>query len=172
MKSAVIVGHDPASPGAYSNYLGMSEYLYNSEVAPYFAEIGADLFKRPQTGNYRKQMELLAEKINPGNYDLVLELHFNSYNRKAHGVEMITWKGNNYSLLIGERLCQAISSEYKTHNRGVKQRSQEGERGYWFLYYMEAAAIIVEPFFGDHEEAEKFKHPGKLAQVIKKTLCG
>lgn len=172
MRIAVVIGHEKGRPGAYSGYLQQTEFAYNSRVAPYFAEIDADIYFRPEGGGYKTQMRKLAQEINAINYDLVIELHFNSFNRKASGCEVLTYKGNNYTQLLGERICRSISTEYRTENRGVKQIDSEEDRGYWFLHYMRANAMILEPFFGDHEEALKFENPGKYAEVVKKALCG
>src|SRR5699024_1463291 len=92
--AAVIIGHDKFSPGAYSKYLHASEYMYNSEVASYLGGI-ADVYKRPLGGGYTTQMRQIAEILNPKNYDLVVELHFNSFkNSSANGCEAIVYPGN------------------------------------------------------------------------------
>lgn len=177
MRIAIVIGHEKSRPGAYSKHLRMSEYLYNSEVAPYFTKVGADIYKRPSGGGYKTQMRKLSEEINKKNYDLVIDLHFNSYEEvgsaePVEGCEVLTYKGNTYSQMLGERICKAIEIEYGSNNRGVKQITNPLQRGYWFLYFMKANAMILEPFFGDEEEALKFKNPGKYAKVVMDTLCG
>lgn len=169
MKIAFVIGHDKTSPGAYSQHLGKSEYIYNSEVASYLATIG-DIYKRPLGGGYHTQMKNLANQINGKGYDLVVELHFNSYNKQANGCEAVTYKGNTYTRQLGEDFCTAVCRKYGTVNRGVKERTKEG-RGGLFLALMDADAIIVEPFFGDHPEALKFENEAEYAQLIKDWLC-
>ncbi|HET8838493.1 MAG TPA: N-acetylmuramoyl-L-alanine amidase [Flavobacteriaceae bacterium] len=166
---AVIIGHDKTSPGAYSPYLHTSEYMYNSEVASYLGGI-ADIYKRPLGGGYTTQMRKLAEMLNPKNYDLVVELHFNSFSdSSANGCEAIVYPGNDFSYMVGYDFCQKLSSQYQTNNRGVKEHGK-GDRGFVFLSLMEAPAIIVEPFFGSNEEAEKFENEAKYAELIKDWL--
>ena len=165
---AIVIGHDKTSPGAYSPYLGCSEYLYNSEVASYLHQF--DIYNRPVGGGYKTQMRKLAEQINGKGYDLVIELHFNSFNKEINGCETVSYPGNAYSKALGEKYCQLVTSQYKTENRGAKEAT-EGSRGWWFLALMDAPAIIAEPFFGDAEEALKFEHPGKYAEIIKQWLC-
>lgn len=167
---AIVIGHDKMRPGAYSLYLGMSEYIYNTEVAQYLACV-ADVYKRPLAGNYKKQMEQLASQINKKPYKLVVELHFNAFNKKASGCEAVIYKGNSFTAAVGDRFCQLVTKKYATKNRGVKEVSNPNDRGYWFLQKMKAPAIILEPFFGDNEEALKFKNPGALAEIIKQLLC-
>lgn len=169
-KIAIVVGHSPNEKGAYSETLGQSEYEYNKYLAAYLSDI-ADIYFRPNVSGYKSAMRALARELNPKPYQIVIELHFNAFNGKASGTEALIWKGNNRSRAIGEKLNKAVSGQYKTKNRGVKEVSDQNGRGYWFLQSMSADAVIFEPFFGDApEEAEKFKDPEKLAQVIKLAL--
>ena len=168
MKVAIIIGHDKTSPGAFSKVLGQSEYIYNSEVAANLSGV-ADIYKRPVANGYKTQMEILAKQINQKNYDLVLELHFNSFNNIANGCETVGFVGNDKTKKIGESYCDVISKAYNINNRGHKT-SPAGGRGYWFLKLMNAPALILEPFFGDNQEAEKFIDPKKYACSIKEWL--
>ena len=168
-KIAVVIGHDKTSPGAYSPHLGQSEYIYNSEVATHLSKI-ADIYKRPMGGGYKTQMTNLANEINKKDYDLVVELHFNAFNKIANGCEAVIFKGNKNTETIGKRFCDLITKEYNTKSRGVKEISQQNDRGYWFLALMKADALILEPFFGDNEESLKFNDPAKYADVLAKIL--
>jgi len=170
MKIAVVIGHDKTSPGAYSPHLGQSEYIYNSEVASHLSKI-ADIYKRPIGSGYKTQMINLANEINKKDYDLVVELHFNAFNKSANGCEALIFKGNKYTEKVGQRYCNLITSKYKTKSRGVKDISQQNDRGYWFLALMKADAIILEPFFGDNEESLKFKNEAEYAEILIKTFC-
>ena len=171
MRAAIVIGHDKTSPGAYSPFLGMSEYLYNSEVASYLHEFC--IYRRPIGGGYKTQMRLLAEQINKEDFDLVVELHFNMFdgiaNEKGEGVETVSYPGNTYTKELGNKFCKLISEEYNTKSRGAKEGIKNG-RGWHFLDMIATNAIIVEPFFGDELEAEKFENPGVYAEVIKRWL--
>ena len=169
---AVVIGHDKTSPGFYSKFLKTSEYIYNSEVATHLSKI-ADIYKRPIGGGYKTKMKKLAAKLNPKNYDLVIELHFNAYdgisNKKGHGVETVSYPGSK-SLEFGDAYCKAISKNYGVFNRGAKVH-YKGDRGWPFLSLMNAPAIIVEPFFGDEDEALKFSAPAKYAGILTELFC-
>lgn len=167
-KIAIIVGHTPSSPGAYSEPLGRSEYNYNKEVADYLRGI-ADIYFRPDQGGYSHQMLTLASQVNKKNYDFALELHFNAANRRAQGVEALIWEGNKKSAGMGNKFCRTIADHYNIPNRGIKSPESDG-RGYEFLRLMRANALILEPFFGDSSGAEKFENPALYASVIKNIL--
>jgi len=168
MKIAYIIGHSPDSPGAWSPFLHQNEYFYNCEVAAYLSGLG-DIYHRPDVGGYKTQMRLLAEEINPKNYDLVVELHFNAFNKQAQGVEAVAFPGSS-AIYHGAKYCEAVANEYGMDNRGVKITNRNG-RGYWFLKYMKAPGLILEPFFGDSEGAELFENQAKYADVIKRVFC-
>ena len=167
-KTAIVVGHDKNSPGAYSSHLRASEYIYNSEVASYLSDV-ADIYYRPLVGGYNTQMSKLAEELNPKNYDLVIELHFNAFNKKANGCEVVIFPNNNKAKEWGNKFNKEITDTYGTKNRGVKEHGK-GDRGYGFLSKMKATAIIVEPFFGDNEEALNFTNHKKYADIIRKLI--
>ena len=164
MKVAIVIGHSKNSPGTYSKYLKASEYIYNSEVASYLGCV-ADIYNRPNARGYNTQMEKLAEELNPKGYDLVIELHFNAFNKSANGCEAVIFPGNSKTKSIGNKFCKMITEKYVTNNRGVKEHGPT-QRGGGFLSKMSAPAIILEPFFGDTEEALKFESENKYASVI------
>lgn len=171
MRVAIVVGHDKVETGAYSKYLGASEYLYNSEVASYLSCV-ADIYKNEAGKGYRTKVDLLAKKLNPKKYDLVIELHFNFFdgieNDRGTGTETLIYPGNNFTREFGDLFNKNISEKYGIRNRGTKERGKG--RGSYFLRKMSAPAIILEPFFGDEEEAELFKNEAEYAKVIKKTI--
>lgn len=167
---AAVIGHDKNSAGYYSKILGSYEYPYNSELATYLN--CADIFKRPLANGYNKQMELLAAEIDPMGYDLAAELHFNGFDNKANnkgvGCEAVIYPNNEITKAFGERYCEVISKEYDIPNRGVKERSSG--RGVGFLTKLKTNTIILEPFFGDEMEAEKFKDIEKHGRILNKLF--
>lgn len=168
MKVAIVIGHDHRSPGAYSPFLGMSEYIYHSEVASHLSTV-ADVYKRPNVKGYNNQMQELANLTAPKNYDLVVELHFNSFNKKANGTETVTYHGNSRTLDYGKVFNEIISNAYGSINRGEKTVTNGG-RGFGFLSKMPADSIILEPFFGDNGEALNFKDVQQYACHIKEWI--
>lgn len=169
MKIAVVIGHSAARPGKYSKLIHQSEYFYNKEAASYLRNV--DVYKRPEGGGYKTQMLKLADQLKPHNYDLIVELHFNAFdnidNMKGHGVETVSYPGNQKTDVWGKEYCRIISNHYCNFDRGSK-KATSSDRGWWFLHYMPANAIIVEPFFGDESESLDFINEAEYAQVIMK----
>lgn len=172
MKKAVVIGHDKNEKGAFSKFLGESEYIYNSEVAYCISHI-ADIHKRPLGGGYTSKMNRLSEKLNPKNYDYIAELHFNKFdnlnNGKGVGCEAVIYPGNKNMRKLGEIYCNFISTKYNIPNRGVKEHGK-GDRGYGFLSKMTADTIILEPFFGDEDESLKFKDHKEYARDLEEIF--
>lgn len=172
MKIAAVIGHHKNSQGAWSPFLKKTEYAFNCEVCLNLPGT-AEVFQRPDGNGYPDQMNKLAKLLNPQNFDLVIELHFNKYdnvaNGKGHGVEVVAYPGSS-SAIWGAKYCKAIAEEYGIFNRGVKYAT-EGGRGWHFLKTQRAPALILEPFFGDEEEAADFKDPARLAEVMDRIFC-
>jgi N-acetylmuramoyl-L-alanine amidase len=168
MNIAIVIGHDSKSPGAVSKYLGLSEYIYHSEVASSLSTV-ADILKRPNARGYTAQMQALQEEVKDCDYDLIIELHFNSFNSIANGTETVTYKGNERSKEYGKQFNEIIAKKFNVKNRGEKEVTNGG-RGFGFLSLMPCDAIILEPFFGDNGESLNFKDPKEYAIAIKEWL--
>jgi N-acetylmuramoyl-L-alanine amidase len=167
-KIAVVVGHDSIEQGAFSNILKQSEFAYYSEIAKL---LPFDIYYRSTTGGYKSKMEELAKQINGKGYNLVIELHFNSFNGVANGSECLYFKGSNVGKRFAEVIAEGVAKEYGSTRRGAKAISQTNDRGYWFLKLMDAPAVIYEPFFGDNAEAIKFKDFNRHAKLLIDLLC-
>jgi N-acetylmuramoyl-L-alanine amidase len=163
MKVAIVVGHDRVEQGAFSNLLKQSEFVYNSEVAKL---IGFDTYFRNTNGGYSTKISELSKRINAKKYDLVIELHFNSFNAIANGCEALYFQGSVKGQRFAEMFTSKIVQEYGTINRVAKSREAK-DRGGLFLKSINAPCIILEPFFGDNKEALLFKCHSKYAEIIK-----
>lgn len=176
MKQAIVIGHDHYESGAYSKWLHKSEFTYNSEVAEILkCQLGTqiDIYNRPANlGGYKTKMRKLTQQINAQKYGLVVELHFNSFDGTAHGVETVSWEGNTYTKGAGEIFCQMLHAEFDSKIRGAKTvtAGNENQRGYWFLQMNAAPAMILEPFFGDNKEATRFENPARYATILGEFL--
>lgn len=169
MKIAICIGHNNRAQGMFSKRLNATEYEFNTRVANIIKdEIGKDatVFNRRQNSGYNAEITELANRVNSQKFDLAIELHFNAFNEKANGCEALYFhksiKGKEYA----ESFCKVISNEYGSINRGAKPLSLVSQNGYGFVQKMKAPSLILEPFFGDHPEAEKFINVQRYACAV------
>lgn len=163
---AIVVGHDKKEQGAFSPYLKKSEFAYHSEV---IEPLPFDIYYRSTMDGYMTKMRELAGRVNAKKYDLVVELHFNSFNGVANGCECLHLNGSALGKRWSEIYCKEIAKQYGVINRGAKAVSSGN--GHGFLSLMKAPAIIVEPFFGDHVESLKFADTVKYSKILYNLFC-
>lgn len=169
MKVAIVIGHNSRGQGKFSKFLNATEYEYNTRVANIIKdELGKDatVFNRRQNNGYNAEITELAKRVNSQHFDLAIELHFNAFNEKANGCEALYFHKSLIGKEYAASFCKAIHDEYGAINRGAKFLNSESQNGYGFLQKMKAPALILEPFFGDHPEAEKFINVHRYACVI------
>ena len=112
-------------------------------------------------------MKPIVAEINNHNYDLVLELHFNSSdNSQANGCECLIHSGNKITKEISKDFLIALNKEYSTRIRGVIEISNSKTRGGYGICNTKPDYILIEPFFGTNEEAQKFEDVEKTAKFI------
>jgi N-acetylmuramoyl-L-alanine amidase len=167
-KIAVVVGHDKIEQGAYSNLLKQSEFAYHSEVVKH---LPFDVYYRDEKlKTYGAKIRDLAKRINAKKYNLVIELHYNSFNGVANGCEALYFRGSKMGQRWAEIYVDRIVNEYGNNPRGAKPKV-ETDRGGLFLKLIDAPCLILEPFFGDNKEALLFKDHKKYAELLIKTFC-
>jgi len=145
MKTAVVIGHSARSQGA-ANKSGLTEYQYNSKVAQFVCFNNPDTHIITRTKSYSK----LIEEINKQDFDLVISLHCNAFNKKASGFEILS-SGSKNSLeaaRIFESNIYELFEEIPL--RGIKTRKLK-QRGGAILHKTNAPCILLEPFFIDND---------------------
>lgn len=147
----LIVGHTKRSGGA-TFALGGNEYSFNTRVA----NIAKDYSKRFETfdvevifrdvvgisGAYKRAKEL--------NCDVVIELHFNAFNKNVRGTETLTTThvgDKAFGLEIQKMMCSVFNRG--DLSRGLKPIAR-GDRGGKNVYSYDGYNCLVEPFFGDN----------------------
>ena len=173
MKTAIVVSHDVVEQGAVSKILDMTEYRFNCKVADVLCKYFDLYYRDPKKRGYNSKMDELARQINGKPYDFVIELHFNKFdgiaNKKGHGCEAVIFPSNKKSRELSNKILNEISKDFGVFNRGVKEHGAT-ERGYGFLSKIKSNCIILEPFFGDENEALKFLDFEKYANCLKEIL--
>lgn len=167
-KFAVIIGHTGDSPGAFSPFINMPEFVFNSGVAKHLEDVADVYFYDSYKYGYRSMVNKVYREINQEDYLLTLELHFNSAVPSANGTEALHYYTSEKGKKYANKLVDLVVAEFNTRSRGVIGVDRN-QRGGYALYAGKAPAVLIEPFFGSNaEDAEKFKgNDKKYAQVIK-----
>lgn len=157
MKAAILVGHRASKPGAKSEYLGKTEFQFNSEIAERLKDV-ADVYYRPEGSNSdRLMIEKVVAEINQTDYDIVIELHFNSHtNTSANGCECLYYHTNAKGMALANYFVNEVSGRIGIKKRRLIPIDSTGQRGGTFIVKCAATALLVEPFFGSNaEDCEK-----------------
>lgn len=176
-KVLIVIGHTSGKDkGAFSDFLKLSEFDYNYKVYDDLKSLSNNniqynVYTHTEQSYYNRQLKM-SDYVNSLDFDLVIELHFNSSDSSlANGTECLYYseKGQN----ICKEISEKISSIYKTKLRGNKgsiKLSNKNDRGYWFVFLPKTTAIILEPFFGSNEESLKFKDTKQYASNLHKII--
>lgn len=170
---ALVVGHEPKRPGAVNRRSGLSEYVFNNDLANAIRRnlrvrnfIKSEIvFRQPE--GYGQ----LPSKINVMNPALVVSLHANAYNERATGTETLYYRASEN----GKRLASLIQAEtvraLQLADRGVKAKSSE-DRGGYLLANTKAPAVICEPFFIDNDSdlSVALSRKSELAEAVSRAI--
>lgn len=165
MKLVVIPGHEKRSSGAVANkFLGVkNEYEFAMKVSEKMhkiaAEEGVELHVCVRDGVGISGAYAKARLVDP---DAVIELHFNAFDQKASGTEVLFYDDCDRDPKAEEAFVKCLLGNlYDVYGRKGKSKRggkelKFGERG-WFSTsrMMSCPSVIVEPFFGDNEKEAK-----------------
>jgi N-acetylmuramoyl-L-alanine amidase len=182
---AIIVGHTKKQPGA-KNYLGEHEYDWNTKIAKEMYEYIKN-YSTKEVGVFRRDgigRTGVAEKVADWKADLSIELHFNSFKKKAYGCEVLVHKNaRNYqhTFRIADELTDALATAFQLKERnedGVKSITDKDRGAYNLRALIDRQVkyvILVEPCFANIKTAESaaiMEQPQKYAEVVAEYLVG
>lgn len=176
---AFIVGHNKISQGAV-NYLGESEFSFNSRIAEKAKQKLAALGVRSMivfrpTGSYSSQVEYVADLVSDHFVKHAFCLHFNASGiSRANGCEvLIRQTENKDDELVADFITDRINEKF-----GIKERRNDGvfliyrgHNGFGMLdalHKVSVVPVIVEPCFAtNREEAKKiFEHEDDYVDIL------
>lgn len=162
---ALVIGHTAASgQGAVAVApLSESEFKYNSDIANRSEIYGTarghevEVFIRPSRGY--SGIEAAYESVKNFEPDCVIELHFNAYNGRVRGSEVLLSSAGDadwtYEIQLARLLqdgMMAVFGKRGRQDRGLKERPRTTrERGWYNVNQTRLfPSVLLEPFFGDN----------------------
>ena len=179
MKVAIIIGHAHDRRGADSVWLE-PEFDYNTDVANYLKELAPCMYHIFFHSGYKKgysaMIKATANRINQGDFDLVIELHYNmAASSTANGCMFLYHYNSKKGKEWAEKLSKGVSSVMDVKNLGAKPLKST-DNGYLAVTYPNPPALIAEPFFGSNKsDSQKFdeeKEKRRYAQAIHHSIVG
>lgn len=168
MDVAIVVGHTRLSKGAYSRWFNKKEYDFWKGFECELRKVGDVFYHNHLIYGYNSRQKAMAKKTK--DYDVVFEVHFNSFKGETQGCEALYYHTNEKTKEICDKFCFEYSRFSDGKNRGSKPLSNKNQRGFGFVYYQETNAVILEPFFGDnYTDCSKFEI-NKFIDAIKLSL--
>lgn len=173
MKTAIVIGHHAKSRGSLSSYFGLLEWDFYNQVNECLHS-SKTFWHNENISGYTSRIKDTANRINKENFDLVIELHFNSsVNDSANGCETLYYFNSKKSKEYALEFSNLIHKEtgIKVRNGGLKALTNKNDRGFASVYYTKAPTILIEPFFGNNlEDCKKIESPENLARIINKFI--
>ena len=112
----------------------------------------------PKASSVSDSLSKRVAIANIANADLFVSIHFNAFNKKAHGTEVFT--GSSRGQSVAKKVVNAIAA-LGFRNRGVK------DGGHLFvLKHTKMPAILVECCFIDSPDDMKIFNTAKMAEAI------
>ncbi|EMJ5512789.1 TPA: N-acetylmuramoyl-L-alanine amidase [Clostridioides difficile] len=149
MKICITVGHSILKGGLCTSANGVvNEYQYCKMLSEFLVKIlkaagcTVDVIICPERQFTSKIQERAYKlpRINGKKYDLVIELHLNSYNGSAKGTEVLYC--SNTGKMYAQRVVNKLGTVFTS--RGVKDRPD-----LYMLNSTDCPAIMIETFFCD-----------------------
>ena len=171
--TALVIGHHAKDGGAYSEYLKMNEFDFYSKVAEKVKGVEV-FFHDHNISGYTSRIKDTAKRLNDGNFDIVIECHFNAATPQANGCETLFYfksvKGKEYAQKFSN-LVNAWTG-IKLRNGGLKPLVSAKDRGFASVFYPKAPTILIEPFFGSNESDCSKITVEKMACIIQEFVDG
>lgn len=177
MKIILTVGHSILKTGNCTSadgrpFGGVLEYSYNKhiveQVAEYLRSVGhkVEVLVCPELrfAKSTEEKSFKLQKVNNGNYDLVVELHLNASKlHNARGCEVL-YKSSN-----GKKYAQQVQSRLATkfQDRGIQKRDN-----LYMLNSTKPTAIMLETFFCDNAADCELAEKNDVSLLIAEGIHG
>jgi len=158
----VDAGHGGKDSGAVGN--GLLEKNLNLIVSLKLSEIlnKDDRFEAILTRSTDVFVELSERARIANNFraHLFVSVHFNAYNQKAFGVEVLDYNGTGLGRVVGQAFVDILEKEHGAFDRGIRATHS----AFAVIRETKCPSIITESAFIDNPlDIQKFDEPHELA---------
>ena len=178
----LVVGHNAGAKGAV-NYLNESEWDFNKRIAEMLQTelikkgYHCNILFRPVGVSYNSQCKSVARQAKEINSDITICMHFNSYNSKVQGCEvLILDTKSDLDNLVADKITDCLNEVYafnERHDDGVFVISSS-HAGYGMLNELRkvgACAVLIEPMFADNKNSSViFEDEQKYVQTLLNSI--
>ena len=162
-----LIPHTPTSRGAMA-WNGIREYDY------YYNILLHSKFQVNGKKGFEEYFDIADQLVSLG-FTTAIEPHFNAFNGRAAGAEILVMKGDQKSKNFARYLLGEFELKFPNrrlrYNAGVKEL-EEGDRGHSILTVLKnrgfKIAVIPELFFGDNKE--DYIKPKDLIEFFENVL--
>jgi N-acetylmuramoyl-L-alanine amidase len=152
-KVAIIIGHTSENPGAWSEHFQKHEYSFHLDLVPALADTFDIFIHDAHIRSYSDRMRHTAARINEKTqYKIIYALHFNAFNKKAHGAEALYYHTNDYGKDIANNFIMQVHERMNIRPRSAKPLYNPNDRGFWEIASPRDTVVLLEPFFGDNQD--------------------
>jgi N-acetylmuramoyl-L-alanine amidase len=169
MRVAIVLGHHKNKKGAFSEYFKQREWDFYNEVLN--CSFQNNIFYHDENiSGYTSRIKNTANKLNKIDFDLVIELHFNSaVDSRANGCETLYYFASKKGKQYAQKFSNLVNKRtgIKLRNGGVKSLANRNDRGFASVYYTKAPTIMIEPFFGNNSmDCAKIQSHDNMAKIL------
>lgn len=129
-----------------------------------------EIFKRERNKHIdtflkaRNDFSNLVNEVNKHNFDYLISCHFNAYNGKTQGTEVLYSHTSKKGKELALSSLSILLNNLNLPNRGIKPITLK-DRGGAILNKTKPIAILIEPFFLDNVKTKK-----ELDLLMEKTI--
>ena len=167
------VGHGGSDSGAIG--CGRLEKTLTLETATEITRLLRNvgyIVKQSRTTDCNFNSTLKIQEATKENAPILLDIHYNAYNKVATGCEVfypVKNKRIELAKKISDSICSNISSTINIKNRGSKNKLN-GANDYYIINRYNGIGLLIEPLFIDNIMDIKKYNAEKIAKAICQAL--
>ncbi|MFC4768750.1 N-acetylmuramoyl-L-alanine amidase family protein [Effusibacillus consociatus] len=173
MKVCIDPGHGGSDPGAVGNGLRECDLTLNVALKLRDILLSDDRFQvvMTRTSDVFVDLSERARIANRENCDFFVSIHFNAFNGKAYGTEVLDYNGTGIGRVVGQTFVDILEAEEGLYDRGVKATHST----FAVIRETKCPAIITESCFidsaSDIQHFDTSEEREKLARYHYRAIC-